>query len=110
MNDLRIAQKYINKSKNAASKGQEFALSFTSFKNMCNSKRCYYTGVKLTDEAGGPVQPTDRTIDRIDARLGYVSGNVVACSHVANTIKGTIESGHNGWNPEIVRQILSKMK
>lgn len=34
---------------------------------------------------------TDFTIDRIDNNLGYVTGNVVACCHAANSFKGMIE-------------------
>ena len=55
-------------------------------------KKCFYTGILLTTtQPGGVQQPTDFTIDRVDNRLGYVSGNVVACCHAANSFKGIVE-------------------
>ena len=110
MNDLQIARKYLNKASNARQAGHAFNLSFTSFKNMMKAKRCYYLGIELTDSFTCEIGPTDRTIDRIDSSKGYVSGNVVACSHMANQIKGTIECGTNGWSIETVKKIVSKIE
>ena len=91
MDDARVASLYLRRIKNAKKRGITFDLGLMAFRNLMNAKYCYYTGIELT-EATGPEQiHSDRTIDRIDNRKGYVSGNVVACSFAANQIKGTWE-------------------
>lgn len=92
MNDVIIAQKYLNKYHNAKNTGIHFNLSLTSFKNLMRAKRCYYTGIIMTTKRTGKlIRATDRTVDRLDSSKGYVKGNVVACCHTANKMKGTIE-------------------
>lgn len=95
MNDPEIAQKYINKINNCKSSKTTFSLTFYEFKRLITAKRCKYTGVLLTNNHGGNVQPTNVTIDRIDSNIGYVMGNVVACCHGYNQFKGIIENPNN---------------
>lgn len=69
--DVSICKSYINKARNADQRGIAFDLSFRKFKQLRTAKKCFYTGEELTDET--------RTIDRIDASIGYTDTNVVAC-------------------------------
>lgn len=45
--------------------------------------RCQYSGVLLTNRPG----PTCMSLDRVDSGKGYVTGNVVFCTRVANLMK-----------------------
>ena len=81
MCDLQVAKKLISMHKTAAERGIKFDLPFLSLKNLLRAKRCYYTGELFTK--ANPV-----TVDRVDSSLGYVKGNVVACTHDFNSRKG----------------------
>jgi hypothetical protein len=85
--DKRAAQKYVRLQQSAQRRGIEFALPFTSLKNLYRAKRCFFTGVELV--LGGD-RPNSLTIDRVDNNRGYVPGNVVACSHAFNQAKGDL--------------------
>lgn len=86
-NEANIATWYLQKKQSANDRNIEFNISLMSFINMAKAKRCYYTGVALN--------PRNRSIDRIDASKGYVSGNVVACCKTFNQFKGVIENKIN---------------
>lgn len=91
--ELYCAKHLIWKSENAKKRGIDFTLSFTSMKNLMSAKRCYYTGLPLTKSDGsGEMRLSDATIDRIDGSKGYIAGNVVACCHGANQMKGQFEA------------------
>lgn len=97
MNEVNIAKKFINKAKNAESRGIVFELSFQSFKNLMRAKKCFYTRTLLTNQTSedGVQKPTDRTIERVDSSKGYVKGNCVACCHEANRWKAYFENPVN---------------
>lgn len=48
--------------------------------------RCYYTKTPL--EIGSKL--TNPTIDRLDSSRGYIQGNVVVCTEIANTMKNNL--------------------
>ena len=90
--DILVAKRYTAKLQNAQQRGIEFKLTLTSVRNIMKAKRCYYTGVGLTLPRQGKVlRGTDVTIERVDSRKGYVSGNVVAVCHAANNAKSFFE-------------------
>lgn len=89
--DLYLARKYVMKEENAKRRGIPFKLTFQSYKNLMRAKKCYYTGIELSDVEGAADQ---RTIDRINANKGYEKGNVVACCHAFNQLKAKME--HDG--------------
>lgn len=99
--DEEIAAKYLSKRTLALNKGIEFNLSLISFINICKAKRCYYTGVKLTKST--------LTLDRVDNSLGYIKGNVVACSKAFNTIKSIAEDNGNPFTSRNILKGVSKM-
>jgi hypothetical protein len=82
MNDIKIANKYLNLYKSAKDRGKEFNLTLTSVKNLLNAKKCYYSGLMLT--------PETLTIDRINNDKGYIIGNVCACHFKINQLKSNL--------------------
>lgn len=95
--DLYVARKLQKKAQNARERGIPFDMTFTSMKNILRSARCYYTGIPLVLPTAGQdsskLPPNALTIDRIDASLPYRAGNVVACCHAFNHMKGQVEAG-----------------
>lgn len=91
--DAYCAKSYLSKIQSCQQRGVEFKLNFTSFKNLMRAKKCYYTGVTLTRGGGQETNPNYLTIDRIDNKLPYQKGNVVACSRQANQLKNEVEKG-----------------
>jgi len=63
----------------------EFDLSFTTVKKLLQEPNCYYTGKKF--EENGVYA---RSFDRVDSDLGYVEGNVVACTVDINSKKSNL--------------------
>lgn len=91
--ELLVAKAYTNKARHAQSDGIEFALTMNQFRLLYRAKRCQLTGVPLTyTRDGDKLPPSAMTVDRIDNRKCYVSGNVMAVCHAANNIKSTLES------------------
>lgn len=88
--ELALMLKYRNKVNNAKERKIEWKLSFSQYKKILQSKTCRYTKKKfdLSDEKSDNYI----TLDRIDSSVGYIPGNVVACSKIANRIKGNIEN------------------
>lgn len=65
----------------AARKGLKFALTPDDVSPL--PKRCPVFGLKLHNEGG----PGSYSLDRIDNKKGYVPGNVVVISYLANRLK-----------------------
>jgi hypothetical protein len=82
VDDLFVAKKMLHLSQSANSRGLEFSLSFKTVKRLLECKRCYYTN-DLFEEVG----LKSRTIDRVDAAIGYLDNNVVACTSEINSKK-----------------------
>lgn len=96
--DEVVATKYLNKLKNAKDRNLEFNLTLTSIRNILKAKQCYFTKMPLDSET--------ITIDRVDNKLGYVIGNVVACHTDANAFKALIEGNSKGLGlKEVARMI-----
>lgn len=69
-------------SQSAKDRNLDFSLSFKTVKRLLECKRCFYTN-DLFEEEG----PKSRTIDRVDASIGYLENNVVACTSEINSKK-----------------------
>ena len=69
------------------SRGIEVNLTFAELKKVLKTKKCFFTGVELDYIENTPNQ---LTVDRLDNDLGYVNGNIVACSKEFNEIKGNL--------------------
>ncbi len=99
--EIKVAKKFTNKYNNAIQRGIPFSLTLTSIKNILRAKKCYYSGMPLTEETS--------TIDRIDHTKGYEKGNVVACHTSINKFKNIIESGNTeGIDLATITRVISK--
>lgn len=103
MEDTIIARKYLSKVENAKSRGLEFKLSFVAYKNLVRAKKCFYTGIELSDVEGAADQ---RTIDRVNPNKGYVSGNVVVCCAGMNRMKGQMERDGSIFLPNFQKAVI----
>ena len=109
--DYEIASKFISLASNANSRDKEFNLSLVDVKRLLTKKRCEYTGIELTKATSTPPNLTDRTIDRLDSSLGYVSGNVFAVSHHANSLKNILfeKEGEAKSTVEFIHEMTSRI-
>lgn len=103
MEDTIIARKYLSKMENAKARGIEFKLSFVAYKNLIRAKKCFYTGIELSNIEGAADQ---RTIDRVNPNKGYVSGNVVACCNGMNQMKAQMERDGSIFLPNFQKAVM----
>lgn len=111
--DAMVAKKYAGKYANAAARGIEFDLSFTDYKKLLRIKTCAYTGVLFVDnEDPANPHPHIRTVERIDSSKGYVKGNVVAITFVANQWKSFMleDSGPKGLPQLSIDELINMLQ
>ncbi len=85
LTDLEVAKKMIKIYQSAADRNLDFDLSFNTVKKLLLEPSCYYTGKKF--EENGVYA---RSFDRVDSDLGYIEGNVVACTVDINSKKSNL--------------------
>lgn len=77
----------------AKSRGIEFDLSFSEFKNI-GSGFCFYCGtspiLKDTNDIKNTTPSLFNGIDRIDSSLGYFANNCVSCCSICNSMKNSL--------------------
>lgn len=88
MNDLDLATRYVSTARSAGDRSIEFSLTLSEMRSILKRNICPYTGIPMTDVVGDD----QKTLDRIDASKGYVTGNVIACSRRINSTKGNLTS------------------
>ena len=93
-----ICQQYINKVRNAKTKGHAFELTYAEFKRLKVRKCCAYTGVLLTQQTN--------TLERIDNSIGYTKENTIACHSFINALKGGIENPNNEFELKHLSRML----
>lgn len=86
-----MAKKLLNNSKRSYSTrqnidGYDLTKEYIQELSEKQEYKCYYTGVSL--KIGNKL--TNPTIDRIDSSRGYVKGNVVICTEIANIMKNDL--------------------
>ena len=107
--DTYVAKKFLQLKDSAKKRDKEFDLTLSTVRYMLRRKTCYYTGLPVASYED-PMHPNQLTIDRVDPSLGYVKGNVVVCSHLANQFKNKIEHDFTEHVPrDKVLKILNKM-
>jgi hypothetical protein len=84
LTDYIVAKKLIQLKQSADSRGIEFDLSFIAVKKLMNAKVCFYTRRRFGEDLDA------RSIDRVDSSIGYVDGNVVACTVDINRKKANL--------------------
>lgn len=98
VSDEVLAKMYITKMEDAKKRGIEFKLSLKRYRQILNTKYCYYTKQELIHAKGctpGTLKDTTLsnqtlTIDRIDSNKGYTDDNVVACTVTVNSLKSNL--------------------
>jgi hypothetical protein len=83
--DIEVAKKMINLKQSADSRNIKFDLSFLTLKKLMEQRKCFYTNTNF--ESKGDLA---LSIDRMDNKLGYIEGNVVACTVEMNRKKADI--------------------
>jgi len=102
--DYTVAMKYQMLHNRAKQKSIPFDLELKDIKRLYRTKKCFYTGVYLTDN--DPALSTHRTFDRIDNTKGYTKDNVVVCSHHANQIKSHLFENPKSLVPISLKDLL----
>jgi len=108
--DVQLARAYLNKHKNAVSRGIEFTLTLADMRKLLKKKTCYYTGQKLTFNNG---DQNRLSLDRVDNKLGYTKENTVACCHWVNQWKNAVleNTGSDAYiSLENLLMIVAKLK
>jgi hypothetical protein len=85
ISDLDVAKKMLKIFQSSVDRSLEFDLSFETVKSLLLFPSCFYTGKKFEEEG-----IFGRSFDRIDSNLGYVEGNVVACTVDINQKKANL--------------------
>jgi len=105
----QVATKYLRLYRSAKSRNKDFNLSLKDIGELLKQEKCFYTGVTLTQDG----KAYQKTIDRVDNTKGYVKGNVVTASHLANQIKNSLfedPSSSLKCNMQFMAKLLIKMK
>jgi len=109
--ELFVISYYQNKVQSCKDRGIEFKLNLVSVRNLLSAKKCGYTGLDLTrGKKGLGMLSTDVTIDRIDNSIGYVKGNVIAVSNVANNFKSIFENPVYKVDMQMAEKALVKIQ
>jgi len=88
ISDIEVARKMINIAQSATDRKLKYNLSFNTVKKLMLAEKCYYSDKKFTEDG-----MFARSFDRIDSDLGYVEGNVVACTVDFNGKKSNLTLG-----------------
>jgi hypothetical protein len=103
--------KHARKRYKAKKDGISYKLSFLAFCNMHRAKRCYYTGMLLTDPLPkGKHVCSSRTIERTNPDLGYEHGNVHAVCVWANLLLGVIDNPNNELELKHLYRLVEVLK
>jgi hypothetical protein len=67
---------------------------------------CFYTGYRMVGSVGNGLTEYSVSVDKIIPEIGYLKGNVVLCTHRANTIKNNLTlSEMELWMPSWYERI-----
>jgi len=107
--DYDYSVRYVQKAKSCKERNIPFLLTFSEYKNILKTKKCKYTGVEMNDVVNDPFL---LTLERIDANLPYVKGNVVAVCNFINSFKSVmLENREAFWkdSPEKMLKDITRM-
>jgi hypothetical protein len=105
--DSDVAKKFLQLQESAKRRDKEFNISLSDVRTLLKKKSCHYTGMSFSD-----VGNFKRTIDRVDNTKGYVKGNVVACSHIANQLKEMLVENKDSpfkGNTKALKKFIDKL-
>ena len=104
--DYDYSVRYVQKAKSCKERNIPFLLTFSEYKNILKTKKCKYTGVEMNDITNDPFM---LTLERIDANLPYVKGNVVAVCNFINSFKSVMLENHNAFWKDDPDKMLKDM-
>lgn len=90
-NEISLEERiYKRAMKGAKSRNIDFELDVKYIKELLDNQNntCFYSGVTFENNFNDKL--TYPTLDRIDSSKGYVKGNVVLCTWIANTMKSDL--------------------
>lgn len=83
LDEVRLAEIYLFKMKDAERRHIAFDLTISDMRNIMKRKTCFYTGVKF-DANNRP------SFERKDNRVGYTASNTVLVTELANRLKNEL--------------------
>lgn len=100
-----LYQKYTSLMKSAIQRGIKFTLTVEEVEELLSEEYCYFTGVKFS------VGDYVLSVDRLDNKKGYETGNVVACTKISNSLKSDLFESTTGLFPTIddLKAFVDKM-
>lgn len=87
--DLKMAELYLQKSRNAERSNNQFALTYIEFYKVMASPVCAYSGKTFSRD---PESPYSRSLERINPKLGYTPDNTIAVTKAANNQKSNLDA------------------
>lgn len=105
---VKLANKFLQLHRSAVNRGKSFNLTLKDVHLLLQQQTCFYTGEAFIEED----KNYKRTVDRVDHTKGYVRGNVVACTSLANSLKEHIferPTQDLGSNVDFVYRVATKV-
>lgn len=105
--DIKVAQRYLNKSVDAERRGLSFSLTYPEFYKIVASPVCAYSGKTFAIDDKGVYA---MTLERINPTLGYTPDNTIAVTSAANNEKSRLDAFVKGQEilPEMKIKLLRK--
>lgn len=105
--DLRVARSYNNKFDDARNRQLQFALTLSDWTKLMSEPVCQYSGRRFSHKSGSD---DSRTMERINASLGYTAENTIAVTSAANSEKSRLDAFMKGSVilPEVKLKLLRK--
>lgn len=91
---LLAARQYLELYAKSLAEAVPFTLSIDDLTELLRTKECHFTQQALTMEPGesGQISDSHVAIARLNNSKGFVTGNLVACSHKALLLKGELDA------------------
>ena len=102
VSDDRLVAKWNSLKTSAAARGLDFKLTLRGLRNVLGADKCRFTKLRIDGSTS--------SIDRIDSRKGYVTGNVVACHKVFNSVKGVLENPNTALSVDELLEGFAEVK
>ena len=105
--DLRVARSYNSKNDDARNRNLQFALTLSDWAKLMSEPVCSYSGRPFSNKGGCS---DSRTMERINASLGYTVDNTMAVTSAANSEKSNLDAFMKGSVilPEVKLKLLRK--
>jgi len=87
--DLRIAELYLQKSRNSKSANQSFALTYIEFYRLMATPVCAYSGKTFSMD---PQSQYSMSMERVNPQIGYTPENTIAVTKAANSEKARLDA------------------